>query len=177
MEIRMQDTGNVVTEQEFRAMHPNTSMPLQLSEALLNDFGADVVFEGPQATGGTRYQYSMRDGVEQISGKWYIKHVLGPVFTGYTDAEGVLHTAAEQEAAYIAAKDAEFAAANAARAKRELEESDWADLPSVRNTSITPHLTNGAEFDAYRAALRAIVVNKPATVETWPVRPDSVWSV
>lgn len=67
-------------------------------------------------------------------------------------------------------------AANAAQAKRLLEESDWSDLPSVRNTAISPHLLNGADFDAYRAALRAIVVNRPATVESWPVRPDAAWS-
>ena len=96
MEIRLRSTGEVMYENEFRALFPNTSMPQQLSNELLNDFGADVVFEGPQATGGTVYQYSMRQGVEQIDGKWYTKYILGPVFT---DGET---TAAEQEAAYKA---------------------------------------------------------------------------
>ena len=66
--------------------------------------------------------------------------------------------------------------ANVARAKAALVESDWSDLPSVRNVAIEPHLLNGAEFDTYRAGLRAIVVSRPADVETWPVRPDAVWS-
>ena len=65
---------------------------------------------------------------------------------------------------------------NATKAKALLLDSDWSDLPSVRNTAIEPHLTNGAAFDTYRAGLRAIVVNKPAVVEVWPVRPDAVWS-
>jgi hypothetical protein len=67
-------------------------------------------------------------------------------------------------------------AANVSRAKSDLVASDWSDLPSVRNTAVEPHLTNGVDFDTYRAALRAIVVNKPAVVESWPVRPDAVWS-
>lgn len=66
--------------------------------------------------------------------------------------------------------------ANVARAKAALVESDWSDLLSVRNTAIEPHLLNGADFDTYRAALRSIVVNRPAKVAVWPVRPDAVWS-
>ena len=69
-----------------------------------------------------------------------------------------------------------MAITNAARAKQELLASDWSDLPSVRNEAIEPHLTNGAEFDAYRAALRGIVVNKPSEVAAWPVCPDASWS-
>jgi hypothetical protein len=65
---------------------------------------------------------------------------------------------------------------NAAQAKALLLDSDWSDLPSVRNTAMTPHLVNTQDFDTYRAALRAIVVDKPAVVEAWPVQPDAVWS-
>jgi hypothetical protein len=80
----------------------------------------------------------------------------------------------DEEKAAIAAAAA--SQANSDRANQELVSTDWSDLPSVRNTAIEPHLTNGADFDTYRAALRAIVVNKPAVVESWPVRPDAVWS-
>ena len=122
MQIRIRETGAVMYENEFRALFPNTSMPQQLSEELLNDFGADVVFEGPQATGGTIYQYSMRQGVEQIDGKWYTKYILGPVFT---DGET---TAAEQEAAYKAQKDAEQAKNVREQRNKLLSESDWTQL-------------------------------------------------
>jgi hypothetical protein len=78
-------------------------------------------------------------------------------------------------------KAANFAAAmilsNSIRAKQELVASDWADLPSVRNTAFDPHLINTVEFDAYRAALRAILITKAAVVETWPEAPIAVWSV
>lgn len=160
MEIRVKATGEVMFEHEFRAQHPNVSGPL---DALY-----DVVFEGPQATGGTIYQYSQRDGVEEIDGQWFTKYVLGPVFSG--------ETAAADEAAYIAMKDAEFKAANADRAKQELLATDWSELPTVRDAAVTPHLTNAADFDAYRVALRAIAIDPPVTVATWPTRPDATWS-
>ncbi len=108
MLIRLRDTGAVITDYEFRAANPNTSFPSVLSAELLDGFGADPVLDGPQAVTTNRYQYSMRDGVEQIDGQWFTRYVLGPIFSDYTDAEGVLHTAAEQEAAYRAAKDAEM---------------------------------------------------------------------
>ena len=84
MNIRIRETGQLVSEQAFRAMFPSTSMPRQLTEVIINDFGGDVVFEGPQATGGTVYQYSQGAGVEQVNGKWYTKYVLGPIFTDTT---------------------------------------------------------------------------------------------
>jgi hypothetical protein len=44
MQVRIRETGAVMYESEFRAMHPNTSMPQQLSEELLNDFVVHKVF-------------------------------------------------------------------------------------------------------------------------------------
>ena len=65
---------------------------------------------------------------------------------------------------------------NAGRAKGELQATDWVDNASVRDTSVTPHLTNASEFDAYRLALRSIAVTKPSTVDVWPTAPQAVWS-
>ena len=76
----------------------------------------------------------------------------------------------------LAALDEAKRANNEARAKQELEATDWADLASVRNTSNTPHLVNGAAFDTYRLALRAIVINPPVDVAEWPARPTAEWS-
>ena len=74
MRLRIRETGAVVYQDEFRAMHPNTSFPLVLSEELLNDFGADPVFEGPQPT-LTADQYAQADGVEEINGQWFTKYI------------------------------------------------------------------------------------------------------
>lgn len=73
MEIRIKETGNVVMEQEFRAMFPNTGFPARLTAEIINEFGGDVVLEGPQAQ-PTRYQVAFRDGVEEIDGQWFTKY-------------------------------------------------------------------------------------------------------
>jgi hypothetical protein len=96
MELRIRATGQVVQEAEFRRLHNQTSFPPQLSVELINDFGADVVFEGPAASNLEFWQHSQRSGVEQINGKWYSKYVAGPVFA----------TQVEQDE-YVAQKTAE----------------------------------------------------------------------
>ena len=161
MQIRIRETGAVMFEDEFRKLFPNTSMPQQLSEELINEFGADVVFEGPQASGGTVYQYSQYAGVEQLDGKWYTKYILGPVFT---DGET---TAAEQEVAYKAAKDAEQAKSIRQQRDAKLAESDWRVIKALESN--TPQ---DFEWAAYRQALRDITSQTgfPWTID-WPVNP------
>jgi len=156
MQVRIRETGAVMYEGEFRALFPNTSMPQQLSEELLNSFGADVVLEGPQASGGDQYQYSQRDGVEQIDGKWYTKYILGPVFTD-----------AEQEAAYKATKDAEQAKSVRQQRDDKLKESDWRVIKALESS--TPQ---DFAWATYRQALRDITAQPgfPWTID-WPVNP------
>lgn len=74
MEIRIQSTGAVVFEQEFRAMFPNTSLPVPLTESAINGLGGDIVFEGPQPS-ATRYQIVVRQGVIMLGDKWYTNYV------------------------------------------------------------------------------------------------------
>lgn len=164
MNIRLQSTGEVVSEQGFRALFPNTSMPQKLTEAIINSFGADVVFEGPQATGGTVYQYSQRQGVEQINGKWYTKYSLGPVFTDTTAEDGTVTTAAQHEAAYKAGKDAEQAKSVRQQRGEKLKDSDW--------TQVIDAPVDQAAWAAYRQALRDITGQEgfPWNV-TWPTEP------
>ena len=104
MQIRIQSTGEVVSEQGFRAMHPNTSMPQQITEATINELGGDVVFEGPQAQ-PTRYQVAFSDGVEQISGKWYTKYSVSNM-----DVDAIATKDAEQAKSVRATRDAKLAA-------------------------------------------------------------------
>ena len=159
MNIRIQSTGELVSEQAFRAMFPNTSMPKPLTEAIINSFGGDVVFEGPQATGGTVYQYSQAAGVEQINGKWYTKYMLGPIFTDNEEA-----TAAEQEAAYKAMKDAEQAKSVRAQRGEKLKDCDW--------TQVADAPVDKEVWAAYRQALRDVTGQEgfPWTI-TWPEQP------
>lgn len=163
MQIRLRSNGQVMYEGEFRALFPNTSMPQQLSEALINELGADVVFEGPQATGGTVYQYSQASGVEQVNGKWYTKYILGPVFLDQV-VDGVTTTAAEQEDAYKAQKDAEQARNVRATRDAKLAECDW--------TQVADAPVDKTVWATYRQALRDVTAQEgfPWTI-TWPDAP------
>lgn len=53
-------------------------------------------------------------------------------------------------------------------AKKLLVETDWSQLGDVG-------LTNKAEFDTYRAAVRALVLN-PVANPTFPAKPQGQWS-
>ena len=167
MEIRIRQSGAVMFESEFRRLHPNTSLPAQLSEAVLNELGADVVLEGPQASGGDHYQFSQRQGVEQINGKWYTKYVLGPIFTDNEDA-----TAAEQEAAYKAGKDAEQAKSVRAERDRKLAECDWVTIKAIDASMDGLGIQLPQVWMDYRQALRDVTKQAgfPWNV-TWPVQP------
>jgi hypothetical protein len=161
MQIRTND-GQVMYEAEFRAYIKANDGPAwgQTTTEILDSLGADVVFEGPQATGGTVYQYSQRDGVEEIEGKWYTKHVLGPVFADNEEA-----TAAEQEAAYKAMKDAEQAKSVRVDRNKRLSDSDW--------TQVADAPVDQAAWATYRQQLRDISsqVEFPWTVQ-WPAQPE-----
>ena len=162
MEIKY--NNEVVYEQGFRALFPNTSMPQQLTEEIINSLGGSVVFEGPQASGGSVYQYSQRQGVEEVAGKWYTKYVLGPVFSDSpaTDTEPA-KTAAEQEAAYKALKDAEQATSVRASRASKLAETDW---------RFRSDLSPSQEWKTYCQALRDVSAQAgfPWSVE-WPEAP------
>lgn len=163
MQIRTQ-TGAVMYEAEFRAYQKANGGPAwdTTTTEVLTALGADVVFEGPQATGGTVYQYSQASGVEQIDGKWYTKYILGPVFLDQV-VDGVTTTAAEQEAAYKASKDAEQAKAVRTSRDDKLTETDW---------RFRSDMTPSQEWKDYCQALRDIPAQAgfPWTV-TWPDAP------
>lgn len=128
MEIRLRDVGTVVTDSEFRALHPTTSFPPQLTEAMLDDFAADVVFEGPQPT-ATRYQFVARQGVIQIGDKWHTNYV-----------------AIDMPPEAQAALDAQQAANVRTERNRRLAESDWTQLPDSPPDALA--------WGVYRKALR-----------------------
>jgi len=167
MQIRTQ-TGAVMYESEFRAYQKANGGPTWdiTTTEVLEALGADVVFEGPQASGGTVYQYSQRDGVEQISGKWYTKYILGPVFTD-TTVEGVTTTALEHEIAYKASKDADQAKSVRTSRDDKLKETDWIVIKNLELNANIP----GA-WEVYRQALRDIPTQSgfPWTI-TWPDAP------
>ena len=166
MQIRTQD-GQVMYEAEFRTHIKANGGPTWATTTteILAALGADVVFEGPQATGGTVYQYSQAAGVEQIDGKWYTKYVLGPIFTDRAATEDApAKTAAEQEAEYKAMTDAEQAKSVRQTRNDKLKECDW--------TQIADSTADKDAWAAYRIALREVPdqAGFPWTID-WPVNP------
>jgi hypothetical protein len=64
----------------------------------------------------------------------------------------------------------QWAVINENQAKYLLAQSDWSALADV-------NLQNQAEWDAYRAALRAIVLDPPQEeIDPWPVKPEAIWA-
>jgi hypothetical protein len=145
MEIRLR-TGQVMTESEFRAAHPNTSFPQQLTVELLDGFDADPVLNGPTPSAG-RYQTVARDGVEEINGKWFTKFALVDM---------------SDEAK--AAVDAQQSTSIRAERNRRLSESDWTQLADAP--------VNREAWLAYRQALRDLTTQAGFPFEiTWPELP------
>ena len=166
MKIRIRETGAVMYEGEFRAYQKANSGPSwnTTTTEILEALGADEVLEGPQATGGTVYQYSQASGVEQIDGKWYTKYILGPVFTDTpaTD-ETPAKTAAENEASYKAQRDTEQAKSVRQTRDDKLSATDW---------RFRSDMTPSQAWKDYCQALRDVPTQEgfPWNV-TWPDAP------
>ena len=160
MQIRIRETGAVMYESELRSYLQANDGPSfdQLTPEVMEAIGVDPVLEGPQATGGDHYQFSQRDGVEQVDGKWYTKYILGPVFT---DGET---TAAEQEAAYKAAKDAEQAKSVRTTRDEKLKATDW--------TQVSDAPVDKTVWATYRQALRDLTKESGFPWDmAWPTEP------
>ena len=157
MEIRNRETGAVITDTQFRNDNPGTSFPKVITEDVLNGFGYDPVFNGPAASITAPYQVSVRDGVEQIEGKWYTKFIAGPVFA-----------TSDEEAAYRASVDAAVAERVRAERARKLAACDWTVLTDSPLTT-----AKKTEWKTYRTALRDISAAEgfPHTME-WPTEPS-----
>jgi hypothetical protein len=136
-------------EGEFRAYQQANGGPTwdRTTDEVLEALGADPVFEGPQAQ-PTRYQTALRDGVEQIDGKWYTKYSV-----------------ADMDAEAIAAKDAEQAKSVRQQRTEKLKDTDW--------TQVADAPVDKAAWAAYRQELRDITAQAgfPWNV-TWPTQPE-----
>ena len=148
MQIRIRESGAVMYESEFRALHPNTSMPQLLTEATLKSFDAEVVFEGPQAQ-PTRYQVAYRNGVELVDGKWYTKYSVS-----------------DMTAEAKTALDASQAKSMRNQRDRLIAETDWTQGKDIADSV-------SAKYTTYRQALRDVPAQSgfPWTVQ-WPTQPE-----
>lgn len=100
MEIRNRTTGELTTVSQFKALHPNTSFPKQVTTEILDSYGYDPVLNGAQPTAGS-YEKVVRDGVELVNGQWFTRFTLAPMFEDqYDESMSVVKTVAEQIAEY-----------------------------------------------------------------------------
>ena len=143
-DFRIRETGEVVSDSEFRLRNKHTSFPRIIDEPLQDQFGIDMIFEGPQKQGPPPYSYTYRDGIECIKGKWYTKYSIRQ-----QDKEPI----DEQRAVGV-------------RLTRDnlIKESDWR---AVSDRKLEPG------WKRYRKALRDITKQEgfPHDVE-WPIDPD-----
>lgn len=165
MEIRNRETGALTTISQFRADHPNTSFPKQITVDILDSFGFDPVLNGVQATTTPPYEMSVRDGVEEIDGQWFSRFVVGPTFTDTTDVEGNVTSAADNEAAYRASVDAEASSKYRDQRNKLLADSDW--------TQLADSSADASAWATYRTALRDLPTTDgwPHNI-TWPTEPS-----
>lgn len=174
---------------DLRKEHPNVSFPKNITQGVMQKYGMVGVLEGPKPDCGpyqtvkrnalpTRPvigQYTEEDapmpemvGEDIIAGYWMIEYTAVDMFSDYTDEDGVLHTKAEQEAAYQAGLDAK--AADSVRKERDelLAATDWRVIKAYETGSNIP-----AEWELYRQALRDITTQEgfPHDI-TWPTQPE-----
>ena len=165
-EYRNRTTGEVKTQSQWKAAHPNMSLPRVWTDSVLDALDLDPILRSPAAT-TTAYQTSVRDGVEQdANGNWVEKYVARDMFEDTTE-DGVTTTKAEHEAAYQATLDAAVAETNRATRNKLLADSDWTQMNDspLSNEDKTAWAT-------YRQELRDVT-----DLDAWPNMGDDDWPV
>lgn len=147
------------TWEDMRAQNPETLFPSEYVESIFIEYGAVAIAQTEEPP-YDRLTHIGHEGMPAlIDGVWSQTWVATELST-------------EQQAAL----ETGLRETNRQQAKQALLDTDWCEMPSVRNTAIHPHLLNPEAFDAYRLTLRAIVVDPPVVVSTWPEKPNGEWS-
>jgi hypothetical protein len=150
MLVRVRDTGEVMYLPQWEQTFPETSFPNPIPTETINEFGADVVLDGPYPT-ATRYQTISSGPVVALDGNWYTSFIVNDM---------------EQEAKD--AVDASLKQSNKDKAAKLLDETDWTQVSDCP-------LLNKQEFIDYRAIVRAIALN-PTIDAVFPELPTNQWS-
>ena len=162
MHYRVRETGEVRTQGEIRRLHRNTSFPRVWNSEVCDSIGIDPVLASPKPE-VTNLQQVLSDGVEQDSlGNWVNKWSISDKFSDYTDDENVLHTKADQEAAFLQAEADKAWAALRVQRDALLVETDHYALSDVVMTD---------EMKIYRQALRDLPENVDINDPVFPERP------
>jgi hypothetical protein len=149
MQIRIRSTGQVMYEEAFRQHIQQFGGPtwVQTTTEILNELGADVVFDGPQPT-LTRYQVASAGPAVQENGQWYTSFTVSDMSD---EAKTALDTA--QAVSVREQRDAKLA------------KCDWTQ-------AVDCPLTNKTDWATYRQALRDLTKESGFPWDiTWPTDP------
>ena len=167
MLYRVRSTGAVHTQGSIRKLNPNVSMPATWNANVHEALGIDPVEQTPPPECG-ELERVYENGVEQRDGVWYQAWGIAPKFSDYevTNEDGTKTTVtrAEQEAKFLADKNANKAREVRAERDKRLAETDW--------TQVADSQVDKAVWATYRQALRDVPAQAdfPFTV-TWPEKP------
>ena len=152
MELRVRETGEVISERDLYYKYPNISFPKPLTSYVIDTYGLEVILEGPQPQTSPPYETVVRQGIEEIKGKWFTKYVIGPIFNNKEDEE-----------AYRLKIDTQASESSRSTRNRLISKSDWMGCSDVIMSD---------EWREYRQELRDITTQKgfPHNVE-WPEEP------
>ena len=153
MELRVRETGKVISERDLYYKYPNISFPKPLTSYVIDTYGLEVILEGPQPQVTPPYETVIRQGIEEIKGKWFTKYVIGPIFTNQ-----------EEEDSYRLNIDTQASEGIRDTRNSLISKSDWMGCSDVIMSD---------EWREYRQELRDITTQEgfPHNVE-WPNEPD-----
>lgn len=144
---------NFGDNQDVAYWFPQTNLALEQGYQLL------PVFPSPQPSYDQLTQYVVEVSPASVGGDWY--------------QEWEVRTYTPEQQSYY---DDQRKQANKQQASSLLSASDWTAIPTVADPAQSnPYLANQAAFLEYRNQVRAIAINPPVVVESWPVEPDEVW--
>ena len=102
MNYRKRADGSLVTKSQLKAENVNTSFPQVWTAATLDFLGVDPVLASPKPTLG-EFEVAVAASPVLVEGNWVDAWTVRPMFVEYTNDEGVVVTAAEQQTAYVTA--------------------------------------------------------------------------
>lgn len=160
MKYRVRDSGDIKTRSELLNEHKNVSYPAEWNDDVYDQLGVDPVGAAEQPSTNEYQRLEEGDIVQLDDGSWVQSWNVVSIFTGYTDADGVEHSAADQEVKYKAKE---------ARTERNklLSESDHVVLKAVESGESV-----AADWVTYRQNLRDVPTQAtfPETI-AWPTKP------
>jgi len=152
MELRVRETGEVISERDLYYKYPNISFPKPLTSYVIDTYGLEVILEGPRPQVTPPYETVVRQGIEEIKSKWFTKYVIGPIFNNQ-----------EEEDSYRLNIDNQASEGIRDTRNSLISKSDWMGCSDVVMSD---------EWREYRQELRDITTQEgfPHNVD-WPEEP------